>query len=113
MTYLDRLAEITTNLQRHIEDRAAELAAPLIAAAEQEARDRIAAVERDLACSKQRSGDLLNELRKRAAVQERKRDQLAAQVDRVKGLLVGAEPDDVGPVRAIRIALNGGAPDGA
>jgi DNA segregation ATPase FtsK/SpoIIIE-like protein len=73
---LNRLAATLSNsidrLEQHIEERAAQLAAPRIAEAEQRATTRERAAEREI----QRAQDLITELRRQVDGQARRADQL-------------------------------------
>lgn len=73
------LAELTANLQRHIEERAAELAAPQIAAAEKAAADRVSETEAELTATRQRSRDLEAELRRQMTAVERNSGRARSQ----------------------------------
>lgn len=70
-----RLAETTANLDAYIEQRAQAIAAPRIAAAEKQARERIADLERKAADDRQRASDLVAELRRHVDAQVRRAER--------------------------------------
>lgn len=64
------LVTVTANLDEHIQRRAEELAAPLVAEAERKANEAV----RDARMAVQRQEDIVAELRRRIAVMERQRE---------------------------------------
>lgn len=77
---LATLRDMIANLQDHINKRAAEIAAPLILAAELAAQERVTRAERDLAALQQRWSDLETELRRQIATLDRQRLQMQEAV---------------------------------
>lgn len=64
MGLVDQLADMIANLDKHIQERAEQIATPLIAAARTEVDETVAAAERDVAGITQRWQDLEVELRR-------------------------------------------------
>lgn len=79
---LDRLDGMLANLQQHIDERAHDLARPLIAQAHAEAFDEVKSAQD----RQQRAEDLVAELRRQIRVLERQRDELQAAIARVRRL---------------------------
>lgn len=73
---LAALAEITANLDAYAERRAREIAAPRIAEAEADAEARVNEVMAQAEADKQRSGDLVKELQRCLAAQDRQLERL-------------------------------------
>ena len=84
---LDRLEAITRDLEGYVDRRAAELAAPQIAAAEDRHRDQLAGLE----AQNQRLDDLLGELRRLVSVRDKQLEDACQDIVR---LLDVAPPDD-------------------
>jgi transcriptional regulator with XRE-family HTH domain len=69
------LAETTANLDAYIERRAQEIAAPRIAAVEQQAREQIADLNKKAIAARQRASDLEAELRRQLDAQVRRAER--------------------------------------
>jgi DNA-binding GntR family transcriptional regulator len=74
-----RLAETTANLDAYIERRAQEIAAPRIAAVEQQARKQIADLNKKAIAARQRASDLEAELRRQLDAQVRRAERAEAK----------------------------------
>lgn len=78
------LAETARNLEQYIEERAREIAAPQIAAAEQEYHARATQLRREHKAQMQRWQDLNTELRRQLRARERQVEQQAARIAELK-----------------------------
>jgi uncharacterized membrane protein YccC len=76
-----RLAETTANLDAYIEERAQEIADQRIAEARQEFLEIRTDMEQEAASARQRSDDLIAELRRQLAVQVRRAERAEARVN--------------------------------
>ncbi len=85
-TLAARLATMIDDLQQHIEARAAEIAGPQIAAAEQEADRVIAEVRAAAAHQKRRHDDLETELRRQLDAAVKSRDREVGEVKQLREL---------------------------
>ncbi|MGI5161432.1 winged helix-turn-helix domain-containing protein [Microbispora sp. CA-102843] len=85
-TEVELLHATVADLQGHIEARAQEIAAPLIAGAERAADERAAAAESELAAARQRWADLEQEFRRQIAALER---QVPRRLPLTEGARVG------------------------
>jgi hypothetical protein len=75
------LAETTANLDAYIERRAQEIAAPRIAAVEQETREQIANLNKQAIAARQRASGLEAELRRQLDAQVRRAERAEARVN--------------------------------
>ena len=77
----ETLREVAANLDAYIERRAQEIAAPRIAAVEQQAREQIADLNKKAIAARQRASDLEAELRRQLDAQIRRAERAEARVN--------------------------------
>ena len=108
-TLAANLLTATGNLRQDVEARAAELAAPVIAAAQQAAAAQVAEAERVAGVQAQRDTDLIAELRRQVETQELRANRAVAEWSEEVGARLRGDPNLPHEARCPSQITTGGA----